>query len=77
MNTWNRVRTLAILGIGMLVGGGLAAAWGDRGKAAAAPAGNQPSGAGAVPGQLHANLTRCAGGRRGRDGAGSGAKTTR
>jgi kynurenine formamidase len=46
MNTWNRVRALAVLAIGMLTGAGLAAAWGDRGKAVAAPASNQPSGAG-------------------------------
>jgi kynurenine formamidase len=46
MNTWNRVRTPAVLGIGMLVGALLAAAWGDRGRAAAAPATDPPGSVG-------------------------------
>jgi kynurenine formamidase len=46
MNTWNRLRTLAVLGIGMLLGAGVAATWGDRGNVAAALAKNEQNGAG-------------------------------
>jgi kynurenine formamidase len=36
MNVWQSWRTLGILGVGIILGGGLAAAWGDRGEAKAA-----------------------------------------
>ena len=36
MNVWQSWRTLGILGVGIILGGGLAAAWGDRGEAMAA-----------------------------------------
>jgi kynurenine formamidase len=46
MNAWNRLRTLAVLGIGMFLGSGLAAAWGDRGKVGASSAKIEQNGAG-------------------------------
>ena len=41
MNARQQLRTLALLGLGAILGGGLVVAWGDRGQAGAAQASAQ------------------------------------
>jgi kynurenine formamidase len=56
MNVWQSWRTLGILGVGIILGGGLAAAWGDRGEAKGA----QGIGASAKPAPAQAAPTQSA-----------------
>jgi kynurenine formamidase len=56
MNAWHSWRTLVTLGVGLIVGGGLAVAWGDRGEAKAA----RETGASIGPAQAQAPPTQSA-----------------